>query len=57
MTSLTLELPTELVEQLQQATQRAGQPLNTLVAQFLAGKVSVSHRQAPEQAGARDARG
>ena len=44
MTSLTLDLPTELVERLQQAAERAGQPLDALVAQLLAGQLPHSYQ-------------
>ena len=42
MTSLTLELPSELVNQLHQAAERVGEPINILVAQLLAEQLNAT---------------
>ena len=44
MTSLTLDLPTELVERLQRAAERAGQPIHALVAELLTEQLKISYR-------------
>lgn len=57
MASLTLDLPADLVERLQQAAERAGQPLDALVMQMLAAQVQVAYRHpdvAPAPAGERE---
>ncbi len=57
MASLTLDLPIDLVDRLQQAADRAGQPLDVLVTQMLAERLPLSSRHPdvlPAPAGERE---
>ena len=57
MAPLTLDLPPELVERLQQAAERAGQPLDALVAKLLTEQLQVSYQHpdiVPAPAGERE---